>query len=330
MLNYQGQKMGNITYLNHSHQNSERGDLRKLKSIISTTKKCPQNSASQITIKNLYVSHFTLLCFRKGKLTISNNSSETIHCEELGMLVLEKDQVVSVTLEETNEQIDFEVLEIPSKHLGDLYSLIPTERQNDKTETSENNAKKIFFTPDFPARREAFDHLQNAFTYGKAKKAINDNNKEGCDKKYCVDNDESHSYFLLFLLTAFLRIPESYETIINSAKITFKERVYNIIYASADKQWKLPEVSKQISMSASTLKRRLADEGTSFSYIYLSARMNFAASLLRTGKHKVKVVAFKCGYDSTSYFIQCFKKHFKTTPSEFTRISKQNIGNHQK
>lgn len=60
-------------------------------------------------------------------------------------------------------------------------------------------------------------------------------------------------------------------------------------------------------MSTSTLKRKLAEEGTSFSDIYLSARMNQAAKLLRIGNHNVNAVALKCGYDSTSYFIQCFK-----------------------
>ncbi|EDX9920730.1 helix-turn-helix domain-containing protein, partial [Salmonella enterica subsp. enterica serovar Cerro] len=63
------------------------------------------------------------------------------------------------------------------------------------------------------------------------------------------------------------------------------------------------------------------EEGTSFSDIYLSARMNQAAKLLRIGNHNVNAVALTCGYDSTSYFIQCFKKYFKTTPSTFIKMA---------
>ncbi|MEA7699419.1 SgrR family transcriptional regulator, partial [Salmonella enterica subsp. enterica serovar Cerro] len=41
----------------------------------------------------------------------------------------------------------------------------------------------------------------------------------------CIENEELIPYFLLFLLTAFLRLPESYEIILSSAQITLKERV---------------------------------------------------------------------------------------------------------
>ncbi|HCC1042482.1 TPA: helix-turn-helix domain-containing protein, partial [Salmonella enterica subsp. enterica serovar Paratyphi C] len=115
--------------------------------------------------------------------------------------------------------------------------------------------------------------------------------------------------------------PESYEFILSSAQITLKERVYNIISSSPSRQWKLTDVADHIFMSTSTLKRKLAEEGTSFSDIYLSARMNQAAKLLRIGNHNVNAVALKCGYDSTSYFIQCFKKYFKTTPSTFIKMA---------
>ncbi|EIT0559044.1 helix-turn-helix domain-containing protein, partial [Salmonella enterica subsp. enterica serovar Enteritidis] len=127
-----------------------------------------------------------------------------------------------------------------------------------------------------------------------------------CNNKSCIENEELIPYFLLFLLTAFLRLPESYEIILSSAQITLKERVYNIISSSPSRQWKLTDVADHIFMSTSTLKRKLAEEGTSFSDIYLSARMNQAAKLLRIGNHNVNAVALKCGYDSTSYFIQCF------------------------
>ncbi|EAV6613756.1 AraC family transcriptional regulator, partial [Salmonella enterica] len=34
-------------------------------------------------------------------------------------------------------------------------------------------------------------------------------------------------------------------------------------------------------------------------------------------EYNITRVAYMCGYDSASYFTCVFKKHFKTTPSEF-------------
>ncbi|ENG0474160.1 transcriptional regulator HilD [Salmonella enterica] len=275
--------MENVTFVSNSHQRPAADNLQKLKSLLTNTQQQIKSQTQQVTIKNLYVSSFTLVCFRSGKLTISNNH-DTIYCDEPGMLVLKKEQVVNVTLEEVNGHMDFDILEIPTQRLGALYALIPNEQQT-KMAVPTEKAQKIFYTPDFPARREVFEHLKTAFSCTK------DTSKgcSNCNNKSCIENEELIPYFLLFLLTAFLRLPESYEII--------------------------------LIMSTSTLKRKLAEEGTSFSDIYLSARMNQAAKLLRIGNHNVNAVALKCGYDSTSYFIQCFKKYFKTTPSTFIKMA---------
>lgn len=170
--------MENVTFVSNSHQRPAADNLQKLKSLLTNTRQQIKSQTQQVTIKNLYVSSFTLVCFRSGKLTISNNH-DTIYCDEPGMLVLKKEQVVNVTLEEVNGHMDFDILEIPTQRLGALYALIPNEQQT-----------------------------------------------------------------------------------------------------------------------------KMA-----------------AAKLLRIGNHNVNAVALKCGYDSTSYFIQCFKKYFKTTPSTFIKMA---------
>lgn len=133
------------------------------------------------------------------------------------MLVLKKEQVVNVTLEEVNGHMDFDILEIPTQRLGALYALIPNEQQT-KMAVPTEKAQKIFYTPDFPARREVFEHLKTAFSCTK------DTSKgcSNCNNKSCIENEELIPYFLLFLLTAFLRLPESYEIILSSAQITLK------------------------------------------------------------------------------------------------------------
>lgn len=117
--------MENVTFVSNSHQRPAADNLQKLKSLLTNTRQQIKSQTQQVTIKNLYVSSFTLVCFRSGKLTISNNH-DTIYCDEPGMLVLKKEQVVNVTLEEVNGHMDFDILEIPTQRLGALYALSQT------------------------------------------------------------------------------------------------------------------------------------------------------------------------------------------------------------
>lgn len=169
--------MENVTFVSNSHQRPAADNLQKLKSLLTNTRQQIKSQTQQVTIKNLYVSSFTLVCFRSGKLTISNNH-DTIYCDEPGMLVLKKEQVVNVTLEEVNGHMDFDILEIPTQRLGALYALIPNEQQT-KMAVPTEKAQKIFYTPDFPARREVFEHLKTAFSCTKdtSKGCSNCNNK---------------------------------------------------------------------------------------------------------------------------------------------------------
>lgn len=48
-------------------------------------------------------------------------------------------------------------------------------------------------------------------------------------------------------------------------------------------------------------------------------RCEYAKELLQTGQYKVKEVAFMCGFESESYFINVFKKHTASLPSEHIR-----------
>ena len=51
-------------------------------------------------------------------------------------------------------------------------------------------------------------------------------------------------------------------------------------------------------------------------------RMSESALLLSENKYQVSDIAFKCGYNSVSYFIKGFKETFGVTPNEYVK------GNH--
>lgn len=267
-------------------------------------------SRGAIVMDNIFVASFTLVCVRSGNIRITTESKQVIQCNAPGMIVLEKEQIVSVHLDEVDGHLSFEVLEIPHHILMSAYDLLMENLENIPSEIIGH--PRIVYTKDFPARREVFDSLREKVLL----------QEEGTLPGKIADANEKDDlvpHSLLFILSLFLRHPAAAGMLSRSLKMSIKDKVYNIIYKDPERQWKLADVASIVFMSASTLKRKLATEGTTFSELYLIARMNLATKLLRTGKYSVSSVAVLCGYDSVSYFICCFKKQFNITPSAFIR-----------
>ncbi len=57
--------------------------------------------------------------------------------------------------------------------------------------------------------------------------------------------------------------------------------------------------------------------GVNFSEYLTEIRLEAAAKLLRHGKLQVAEVASRCGFSSSSYFIQIFRNHFGVTPRNY-------------
>lgn len=80
------------------------------------------------------------------------------------------------------------------------------------------------------------------------------------------------------------------------------------------------QYQKKIYLSKSTLKRKLKAEGTTFSTIFLLARMKKAARLLRTNNNSIRAIAEECGFNNPSYFSTVFRKIFNTTPKKYREL----------
>lgn len=52
-------------------------------------------------------------------------------------------------------------------------------------------------------------------------------------------------------------------------------------------------------------------------------RMEHAKALLGTGLYPVAEVAIRCGFESISYFSQCFKRHFGFPPSKYMQMLRE-------
>ncbi len=78
-------------------------------------------------------------------------------------------------------------------------------------------------------------------------------------------------------------------------------------------------IARSLAMSARTLQRHLAAEGTSFKAILAEARMNLAQSYLAEGRLPVTEVAFVLGFADTSTFSRAFKRWTGVAPRDFAR-----------
>ena len=82
----------------------------------------------------------------------------------------------------------------------------------------------------------------------------------------------------------------------------------------------LDEVARAVSFSSGECCRmfkRLTGE-TIFSYLQ-SYRLSRSMQMLRTSDATVSQIAYECGFCSTSYFIEVFKKNFGMTPRQLRK-----------
>ncbi|EFH2591121.1 helix-turn-helix domain-containing protein [Escherichia coli] len=102
-------------------------------------------------------------------------------------------------------------------------------------------------------------------------------------------------------------------------------KVICIINAIPEKQWQLKDVSERIYMSESLIKKKLKNEGASFTLLLIDIRMRLAKKLLSSGLYSISETAIKCGYKNTSYFISSFKKYYGVTPSHHIKNTINNV-----
>jgi DNA-binding response OmpR family regulator len=86
----------------------------------------------------------------------------------------------------------------------------------------------------------------------------------------------------------------------------------------------IDQLTDHLSMSRSTLNRKLKSVLNISPNEYIKQhRLQLAAVLINTGL-SVSEVSFKVGFDSPSYFSQCFKESYGLTPTEFQKTADLN------
>ncbi len=91
------------------------------------------------------------------------------------------------------------------------------------------------------------------------------------------------------------------------------------------REWRSVDVAKSFSMSEATLRRRLAESGTTLTETIAETRLQTALTLLQSTDLPVTTIAMDCGYQSPSKFAARFRNRYGLAPSqirirEFERI----------
>jgi AraC-like DNA-binding protein len=81
----------------------------------------------------------------------------------------------------------------------------------------------------------------------------------------------------------------------------------------------LPDIAADLDIHPRTLRRRLAEEGTSFRDLLNEARSTVAVDLLRNVGLTVEEVSKRLGYSDVSTFSHAFKRWYGVAPSAYPR-----------
>lgn len=103
--------------------------------------------------------------------------------------------------------------------------------------------------------------------------------------------------------------------------MNLKQKLEQIILDNiADEKFGVGELAEQAGMSRSTLLRKLQKESElSAGQLIRKVRLDKAKELLNEGEPTISEVSFQVGFNSTSYFIKCFKEEFGQSPGEFQK-----------
>ncbi|MFD1883845.1 helix-turn-helix transcriptional regulator [Paracoccus pacificus] len=92
-------------------------------------------------------------------------------------------------------------------------------------------------------------------------------------------------------------------------------RVKALIGGDLAHGWKAPDVARAIGVSESTLRRRLAEEGITFSALLRRERLSAAKQMIDR-RAPVQSAAIAVGYASRTHFARRFRAAFGANPSE--------------
>jgi len=156
-----------------------------------------------------------------------------------------------------------------------------------------------FYEKNYPKTKLYFEDTENYIVL----------NKEIFYKKNRKEHHKSYQYILNYAKN----LKEKTEK-----KSEFLQTITNeILLHISNKTYGIETISKQLNTSASTLKRRLKADNTTFQKITEKIKKELSKNMLRDENLSLVEISFLLGYSEYSSFFRAFKKWHKLTPSQY-------------
>lgn len=102
----------------------------------------------------------------------------------------------------------------------------------------------------------------------------------------------------------------------SSSPLRFSQKIRQLLMQDLSVHWLAQDIANRMAVSQATLRRRLAQEHTTFHEISVDTRMSHALFLLQCTQQPISQIALSVGYESASRFSARFKVRFGFSPSE--------------
>jgi AraC-like DNA-binding protein len=102
---------------------------------------------------------------------------------------------------------------------------------------------------------------------------------------------------------------------------SLSQTIRQLVMHTAEGQPTIEQVATKLKVSARTLQRKLASEGSNFSDIGEQVRCEKAAQLLRTRRQTVSSIAEELGYASVANFGRAFRRWYSCSPSAYISLT---------
>jgi AraC-like DNA-binding protein len=109
----------------------------------------------------------------------------------------------------------------------------------------------------------------------------------------------------------------------SDAAVTVAERARHHIALAPMDLWRSQDIARLLGVSAATLRRRLAEEGTSLRVILAAERMRRARAMIEDGERNIAAIAAACGYSSRSHFAAAFRSAHGASPHGLIRAASE-------
>ncbi len=96
-------------------------------------------------------------------------------------------------------------------------------------------------------------------------------------------------------------------------------RVRDVLTEDIARDHQVGWAAERLAVNERTLRRRLADEHTTFRQLYAETRLSIARELLETAGLSVEAVARRVGYAEPASFARSFARHYGETPGRVRR-----------